>query len=58
MHDTNDGSFIRLYDSSNSSNVNIGTSVVIYALNVYGAIGFEYNANIVTGDAAIGPSVY
>jgi hypothetical protein len=58
MHDTDDGFFIRLYDSSNSSNVNIGTLVVIYALNVHGAIGFDYNVNIVTGDAAIGPFVY
>jgi hypothetical protein len=35
-------------DASYSTNVNIGTSMIIYALNVNGAVGFEYNANIVS----------
>jgi hypothetical protein len=45
-------------DASYSTNVDIGTSMIIDALNVNGAVGFEYNANIVSGDAAISASVY
>jgi hypothetical protein len=45
-------------DASYSTNVDIGTSMIIYALNVNGAVGFEYNMNIVAGDAAVSASVY
>jgi hypothetical protein len=44
-------------DASYSTNVDIGTSMIIYALNVNGAVGFEYNANIFSGDTAASASV-
>jgi hypothetical protein len=45
-------------DASYSINVDIGTSVIIYALDINGAIGFEYNTNIISGDAAVSISIY
>jgi hypothetical protein len=32
--------------------------MVIYALNINSTVGFEYNANIVSSDAAVSTSVY
>jgi hypothetical protein len=58
IHDTNDGSFIRMDDSSNSTNVNIGTAMIIYALNVNSTVGLDDNTNVVSSDAAVSTSVY
>jgi hypothetical protein len=32
--------------------------MIIYALNINGAVGFEYNANIVSSNTAVGTSIY
>jgi hypothetical protein len=40
-------------DTSYSTNVDIGTSVIIYALDINSAVGFKYNANIVSGNAPL-----
>jgi hypothetical protein len=58
MHYTNDRAFVCMDDTSYSTNIDVSTAMIIYALNVDGAIGFEYNADIVSGDAAISTSIH
>jgi hypothetical protein len=55
MDDTNDRAFVRMDDASYSTNIDVSTAMIIYALNVNGAIGFEYNADIVSRDVAVNP---
>jgi hypothetical protein len=58
MHDTNDQAFVHMDDASYSTNIDVSTAMIIYALYVDGAIGFEYNADISSGDATVSTSIH
>jgi hypothetical protein len=58
VHNAYNGSLMGLNDTANSTNINISTLVLIYALDVDSTVVFKYNTHIVTGAAAISTSIY
>jgi hypothetical protein len=58
VHNTNDQSFVRVNDTSDSTNIDVSATVVIDAFNVNGAVGFEFNADVVSGYSTVRASIY